>query len=65
MKIGFIGLGRMGSAMATNLIKAGHEVTVFNRSPEKGRRFQLKRESGATTSFCRWGLRDYQSFERC
>jgi 3-hydroxyisobutyrate dehydrogenase-like beta-hydroxyacid dehydrogenase len=35
MKIGFIGLGRMGSAMATNLIKAGHEVTVFNRSPEK------------------------------
>jgi 3-hydroxyisobutyrate dehydrogenase-like beta-hydroxyacid dehydrogenase len=35
MKIGFIGLGRMGSAMATNLLKAGHEVTVFNRSPEK------------------------------
>ena len=36
MKIGFIGLGRMGSAMATNLVKAGHDVTVFNRSPEKG-----------------------------
>jgi 3-hydroxyisobutyrate dehydrogenase-like beta-hydroxyacid dehydrogenase len=35
MKIGFIGLGRMGSAMATNLLRAGHEVTVFNRSPEK------------------------------
>ncbi len=35
MKIGFIGLGRMGSAMATNLVKAGHDVTVFNRSPEK------------------------------
>jgi 3-hydroxyisobutyrate dehydrogenase-like beta-hydroxyacid dehydrogenase len=35
MKIGFIGLGRMGSAMATNLIKAGHDVTVFNRSPGK------------------------------
>ena len=35
MKVGFIGLGHMGSAMATNLIKAGHEVTVFNRSPEK------------------------------
>ena len=35
MKTGFIGLGRMGSAMATNLIKAGHDVTVFNRSPEK------------------------------
>jgi 3-hydroxyisobutyrate dehydrogenase-like beta-hydroxyacid dehydrogenase len=35
MKVGFIGLGRMGSAMATNLIKAGHEITVFNRSPGK------------------------------
>ena len=35
MKVGFIGLGRMGSAMATNLLKAGHDVTVFNRSPEK------------------------------
>ncbi|HEV7447575.1 MAG TPA: NAD(P)-dependent oxidoreductase [Steroidobacteraceae bacterium] len=35
MKTGFIGLGRMGSAMAANLLKAGHEVTVFNRSPEK------------------------------
>src|SRR5437879_3554011 len=35
MKIGFIGLGHMGSAMAANLVKAGHHVTVFNRSPEK------------------------------
>jgi 3-hydroxyisobutyrate dehydrogenase-like beta-hydroxyacid dehydrogenase len=35
MKIGFIGLGHMGSAMATNLLKAGHQVTVFNRSPQK------------------------------
>jgi 3-hydroxyisobutyrate dehydrogenase-like beta-hydroxyacid dehydrogenase len=33
MKIGFIGLGRMGSEMAANLIRAGHDVTVFNRSP--------------------------------
>jgi len=37
MKIGFIGLGQMGSAMAANLVKAGHDVTVFNRSPEKRR----------------------------
>jgi 3-hydroxyisobutyrate dehydrogenase-like beta-hydroxyacid dehydrogenase len=33
MKIGFIGLGRMGAAMAANLVRAGHDVTVFNRSP--------------------------------
>jgi len=37
MKVGFIGLGHMGAAMAANLVKAGHEVTVFNRSPEKRR----------------------------
>jgi 3-hydroxyisobutyrate dehydrogenase-like beta-hydroxyacid dehydrogenase len=36
MKIGFIGLGRMGLSMATNLVRAGHDVTVFNRSPDKG-----------------------------
>ena len=35
MKIGFIGLGNMGSAMASNLVKAGHEVTVYNRSRGK------------------------------
>ncbi|PWK91956.1 NAD(P)-dependent oxidoreductase [Fulvimonas soli] len=33
MKVGFIGLGAMGSAMASNLVAAGHAVTVWNRSP--------------------------------
>jgi len=33
MKLGFIGLGRMGAAMAANLVKAGHDVTLFNRTP--------------------------------
>ena len=37
MKIGFIGLGHMGSAMAANIVKAGHDVTVYNRSPDKRR----------------------------
>jgi len=32
MKVGFIGLGAMGSGMARNLIKAGHNVTVYNRT---------------------------------
>ena len=32
MKVGFIGLGAMASAMASNLIAAGHTVTVWNRS---------------------------------
>jgi 3-hydroxyisobutyrate dehydrogenase-like beta-hydroxyacid dehydrogenase len=35
MKVGFIGLGQMGSGMAANLIKAGHQVSVYNRSPGK------------------------------
>jgi len=35
MRVGFIGLGRMGTAMAANLVRAGHEVTVFNRTPAK------------------------------
>ena len=35
MKVGFIGLGRMGQVMARRLIDAGHEVGVYNRTPEK------------------------------
>jgi 3-hydroxyisobutyrate dehydrogenase-like beta-hydroxyacid dehydrogenase len=33
MDVGFVGLGNMGSAMARSLLRAGHRVTVFNRSP--------------------------------
>jgi 3-hydroxyisobutyrate dehydrogenase-like beta-hydroxyacid dehydrogenase len=35
MKIAFLGLGIMGRPMATNLVKAGHEVTVWNRTPRQ------------------------------
>lgn len=35
MKIGFVGLGKMGTGIASNLLKAGHEVTVYNRTAEK------------------------------
>lgn len=35
MKIGFVGLGIMGSAMASNLLKAGFKVTLWNRSADK------------------------------
>lgn len=34
MKIGFLGLGTMGKPMAINLVKSGHRVRVWNRSPE-------------------------------
>src|SRR3954469_20972139 len=37
MKVGFIGLGNMGSAMASSLLKAGHELTVHNRTASKAK----------------------------
>jgi 3-hydroxyisobutyrate dehydrogenase-like beta-hydroxyacid dehydrogenase len=51
MKIGFIGLGQMGSGMAANLVRAGHEVTVFNRSAAKRRPLvELGARDGATVA---------------
>jgi 3-hydroxyisobutyrate dehydrogenase-like beta-hydroxyacid dehydrogenase len=35
MDIGFIGLGEMGAVMVENILKAGHQVRVWNRSPER------------------------------
>jgi 3-hydroxyisobutyrate dehydrogenase-like beta-hydroxyacid dehydrogenase len=35
MKLGFLGLGLMGAGIAANLLKAGHELRVWNRSPQK------------------------------
>lgn len=35
MDVGFIGAGHMGAGMVTSLLKAGHAVTVYNRTPEK------------------------------
>ena len=35
MKLGFIGLGHMGSGMAARLCQAGHDLTVYNRSAER------------------------------
>jgi 6-phosphogluconate dehydrogenase len=35
MRIGFIGLGRMGANMVRRLVRDGHEIVVFNRTPEK------------------------------
>ena len=35
MKVGFIGLGRMGREMAKQILGGGHELVVYNRTPEK------------------------------
>ena len=39
MKVAFIGLGAMGYPMAGHLVRAGHTVSVFNRSPDKASRW--------------------------
>ena len=36
-KVAFLGLGVMGLPMAGHLARAGHDVTVYNRSPGKAR----------------------------
>jgi 3-hydroxyisobutyrate dehydrogenase-like beta-hydroxyacid dehydrogenase len=48
MRVGFAGLGRMGVRMAANLAAAGHEVTVWNRSPGKAE--ALARETGCAVA---------------
>ena len=37
MRVGFIGLGNMGIGMAENLLKAGNDVTVYNRTSSKSK----------------------------
>ncbi|HEX2183309.1 MAG TPA: NAD(P)-binding domain-containing protein, partial [Rubrobacteraceae bacterium] len=46
-RIGFIGLGIMGKPMAQNLMDAGYELTVYNRSPQKA---QELGEGGASVA---------------
>jgi 3-hydroxyisobutyrate dehydrogenase len=45
MKLGVAGIGKMGAAIAARLIEVGHDVTVWNRTPEKA-----KAVTGATTA---------------
>ena len=42
MKVGFIGLGNMGVGMVGNLLKAGHDVRIYNRSADKARTLLAK-----------------------
>jgi 6-phosphogluconate dehydrogenase len=47
MRIGFVGLGRMGANMVRRLVRDGHEVVAFNRSPEKTREIMTEGAEGA------------------
>ena len=45
--IAFLGLGGMGSRMAARLLEAGHDLTVYNRTPERAHALV---EAGATAA---------------
>jgi 6-phosphogluconate dehydrogenase len=47
MKLGMIGLGKMGGNMTERLMKGGHEVVVFDRSPETIARYVALGSQGA------------------
>ncbi len=49
MKVGFIGLGRMGAGMATRLLEAGQELIVYNRTPDKARALSARGAGLAST----------------
>lgn len=53
MRIGMVGTGRMGTAMAQRLIETGHQLTVWNRTPAKA---QPLIEAGATFAATPAGL---------
>jgi 3-hydroxyisobutyrate dehydrogenase-like beta-hydroxyacid dehydrogenase len=47
-RIGFLGAGHMGSGMVRRLLRAGHEVTVWERTP--GRHQALQAEGAAVSA---------------
>ena len=50
MRVAFIGLGVMGYPMAGHLVRAGHEVTVFNRTSSRAERWAAEYGGNAMTS---------------
>ena len=46
MRVGFIGIGRMGSAIAGRVLDGGNELTVWNRTPEKTAELAAARRPG-------------------
>jgi 6-phosphogluconate dehydrogenase len=49
MRIGFIGLGRMGANMVRRLLRDGHEIVGYNRTPERTKEIEAEGAIGAFT----------------
>ena len=47
MQVGMIGLGRMGMNMAKRLLKGGHKVIAYNRSPDRTKEIVAQGAKGA------------------
>jgi prephenate dehydrogenase len=56
LRVGFVGLGNMGSVMARNLIKAGHTLTVYNQARSRAEELQTLGATIARISFREAGL---------
>jgi 6-phosphogluconate dehydrogenase-like protein len=54
MKVGFLGLARMGSSIAANILAAGHDLAVWNGSKENAE--PLVRQGAATGAYAESGL---------
>ena len=52
--IGFIGLGIMGRPMARHLLKAGHKVTVYNRTASKAQELAAEGAKVAADYLAKW-----------
>jgi 3-hydroxyisobutyrate dehydrogenase-like beta-hydroxyacid dehydrogenase len=51
MRIAVLGLGRMGSAIATRLLDAGHDLRVWNRTPNRGEQLLSRGAARASSPF--------------
>ena len=49
MKVAMVGLGRMGMNMARRLLKGGHEVVAFNRTPARAEELAEEGAAAATS----------------
>ncbi len=65
MKVAFAGLGVMGFPMAGHLVAAGHEVWVFNRSPDKARRFVAAHPGAGSAATVADAVRGAEVFALC
>src|SRR6185312_3181037 len=54
-RVGLVGVGNMGAPMATNLLKAGWRVTVYDAQPEKAKAFTAEHGGAAASSLTEMG----------